>query len=79
MTAHGRVRLVAELEQRPDRRRDLVSLIIVENVRYEPRWSLEVERIIAVDVNDLPADLAPIAGTWIDAIRPHLEDELGLP
>lgn len=74
MTAHGRVRLVAELEQQPDRRRDLVSLIIVENVRYDPSWSLEIERIIEVSLDDLPNDLASVARTWIEAIIPHLGD-----
>src|SRR5207253_6521493 len=44
MTAHGSTRLAAELEQRPDRRRDLVSVVIVEDVAYAPRWSWEVER-----------------------------------
>lgn len=72
MTAHGRVRLAAELEQRPDRRRDLVSLIIVEEVRYCVRWSWEIERVIAVDLDHLPTDLAPVARAWIDAVLPHL-------
>jgi 8-oxo-dGTP pyrophosphatase MutT (NUDIX family) len=68
MTAHGNVRLAGELEQRPDSRRDLVSLVVVEGVRYAPRWSWEVERIIEAPLDDLPDDLAPIAREWIDAV-----------
>jgi 8-oxo-dGTP pyrophosphatase MutT (NUDIX family) len=36
MTSHGRVRLAAELEQEPYFKRDLASLLIVEDVRYSP-------------------------------------------
>jgi 8-oxo-dGTP pyrophosphatase MutT (NUDIX family) len=67
MTSHGRVQLAAELEQRPDYRRDLVSVVIVEDVRYTPRWSWEVERVTEVGLYDLPGDLAPVAKAWIDA------------
>jgi 8-oxo-dGTP pyrophosphatase MutT (NUDIX family) len=72
MTSHGKVRLAAELEQRPDSRRDFVSLIIVEDVRYQPSWSWEVERIAERDLDDLPPDLSPIARTWIEAVRDKL-------
>lgn len=68
MTSHGSVQLAAELEQRPDGRRDLVSVMIVKDVRYEPRWSWEVERVTEVDLASLPADLAPVAKEWIDAV-----------
>lgn len=72
MTSHGRTRLAAELEQRPDRRRDLVSVVIVENVSYRPRWSWEVERVMEVELDALPPDLAPVARAWIDAVLPKL-------
>ena len=72
MTSHGKVRLATELEQRPDRRRDLVSLIIVEDVRYAPRWSWEIERIIEADPDALPDDMAPVARQWVDALAEHL-------
>src|SRR5215207_7427381 len=46
MTAHGPVTLAAELEKRPDFKRDLASLLIVREVRYRPRrWSWEVDAI----------------------------------
>ena len=72
MTTHGRVRLASEIEQRPAFKRDLASLLIVEDVRYAPRWSWEVERIIETPLGDLPDDLAPIAREWIDALRGKL-------
>lgn len=68
MTSHGEVRTACQLEQNPDFRRDLVSLIIVEDVAYSPRWSLEIERTIEVPLNELPSDLAPVARAWIDAV-----------
>ena len=71
MTGHGRVRLATELEQRPHHRRDLVSLVIVEDVRYRPRWSWEIERVSEAQLDDLPVDLAPIAAEWIAALREH--------
>jgi 8-oxo-dGTP pyrophosphatase MutT (NUDIX family) len=72
MTEHGAVRLAAELEQRPDARRDLVSLVIVEDVHYAPRRSWEVERVIESSLDDLPDDLSPIAAEWIAALRPAI-------
>jgi 8-oxo-dGTP pyrophosphatase MutT (NUDIX family) len=76
MTSHGRVRAAAELAQRPDRRHDLVSLLVVEDVCYAPRWSLEVEQVISAPLDDLP-EVAPVAREWLDAVLPGLEAELG--
>ncbi|HEX8839910.1 MAG TPA: NUDIX domain-containing protein [Sphingomicrobium sp.] len=72
MTSHGAVQLAAELEQRPDGRRDLVSVVVVKDVRYRPRWSWEVERLREVDLRRLPDDLAPVARAWIEAVRHEL-------
>lgn len=72
MISHGRARLAAELEQRPDARRDLVSVVIVEDVRYAPRWSWEVEQVIESELDDLPTDLAPVAKAWLEAVIPKL-------
>jgi len=72
MTSHGAVRLACELEQAVHFKDDLASLLIVEDVRYAPRWSWEIERVIASDLDRLPDDLAPIARTWIAALRDHL-------
>lgn len=72
MTAHGPVQLAAELEQRPDGRRDLVSVVVVRDVCYAPRWSLEIEEVREVELERLPLDLAPVARPWIEAVRHEL-------
>jgi 8-oxo-dGTP pyrophosphatase MutT (NUDIX family) len=72
MTRHGSVRSAAELEQRPDYRRDRVSLLIVEDVRYTPRWSFEVEQVMEAPLDNLPSDIAPVARAWLDAVIPKL-------
>lgn len=72
MTSHGSVRAAAELEQNPDFRRDLVSVLVVEDVTYTPRWSWEIERIIEAPLEKLPQDLAPVARAWIDAVTAAL-------
>ena len=73
MTAHGEVQLAAELEERPDFKHDLASLLVVRDVRYRPhRWSWEVEAIIERETDDLPDDMATIAYGWISALRDKL-------
>jgi ADP-ribose pyrophosphatase YjhB (NUDIX family) len=73
MIAYGRVRMGAEIEQRVDFKRDLASLLVVEDVRYRPRrWSWEVESIIEAPLDSLPTDLAPVAAQWIAALRDGL-------
>jgi 8-oxo-dGTP pyrophosphatase MutT (NUDIX family) len=69
MTAHGEVQLAAELEERPDFKRDLASLLVVRDVRYRPCWSWEIERVIEAPLDDLPSDLSPRAAVWIEAVR----------
>jgi 8-oxo-dGTP pyrophosphatase MutT (NUDIX family) len=73
MTGHGEVQLAAELEERPDFKHDLASLLVVRDVRYRPhRWSWEVEAIIERETDDLPDDMATIAYGWISALRDKL-------
>lgn len=73
MTSHGRVRLATELEQQPCFKRDLASLLIVEDVCYSPRhWSWEVERITEAPLDDLPVDMATVAAEWVAAIRARI-------
>jgi 8-oxo-dGTP pyrophosphatase MutT (NUDIX family) len=70
MTGHGEVRLAAELEERPDFKRDLASLIVVRDVRYRPhRWSWEVEAVKEVAFDDLRADLSPRTAAWLVALH----------
>jgi len=73
MTAYGRVRFACELEERVDFKRDLASLLIVEDVRYEPRrWSWEVEEVAEFSLDRLPRDTARTTLRWIAALRDHL-------
>ncbi|MFL6829641.1 MAG: NUDIX domain-containing protein [Sphingomicrobium sp.] len=73
MTAHGAVRLACELDEAADFKRDVASLLVVDDVRYEPRrWSWEVEAITEAPIDRLPRDLSPRAARWIDALRARL-------
>jgi 8-oxo-dGTP pyrophosphatase MutT (NUDIX family) len=72
LISHGRIRLACELEQSVHFKQDLASLIIVEDVRYRPRWSWEVERIIEASLDHLPEGLAPITRKWIEIISARL-------
>ncbi len=70
MTSHGTVRLAAELDEPADFKRDLASLLVVEDVRYRPpKWSLEIEAICEATMDALPADLSPRAERWLEALR----------
>ena len=39
LVSHGEIQLAAELEERPDFKRDLAALLVVRDVRYQPKWS----------------------------------------
>lgn len=67
MTACGALRKVARFSHQPDHRRDRSSLFIAEDVRYRPRWSLEIKAVREFDLDKLPADTAPITLRLIDA------------
>ena len=70
MTSHGAVRMACEVDEDADRKRDLASLFIVEDVAYRPpRWSWEIERIMEAPLDDLPAGLSLRTERWLAAIR----------
>ena len=69
MIAHGEVTLAAEIEERPDFKRDLAALLVVRDVRYRPhRWSWEVESICEAPLDRLPAGLSPRVAAWLEAL-----------
>lgn len=73
MTAYGRIRFACELEERVDFKRDLASLLIIEDVRYQPpRWSWEVEEVGEFALDRLPRDTARTTLRWIAALRDHI-------
>jgi len=73
MTAHGRVRLACELEESVDFKRDVAALLIVENVRYRPQWTWEVQEVREFPLDQLPPDTTPSTLRWIEILRPHLD------
>ncbi|MGH6659010.1 MAG: NUDIX domain-containing protein [Sphingomicrobium sp.] len=73
MTAHGRVTHACTLDENTDFKRDLASLLIVEDVRFAPRrFSWEIEQVMAAPIGALPSNLSPRARRWLDALRTHL-------
>jgi len=73
MVSHGEVRLTDELEESADYKRDLATLLIVRDVRYQPRrWSWEVEAILEAPLDDLPSDLSPRAAHWLETLKGKL-------
>jgi 8-oxo-dGTP pyrophosphatase MutT (NUDIX family) len=73
MNSHGTVKLACEVAETADFRRDLASLLIVEDVRYTPpRWSLEIEEVCEATFDALPNDVSPRTGRWLEALRGKL-------
>ena len=58
--------------EKADYRRGLVSLFIVRDVEYRPRWSWEVEELMEAKLDSLPSDLSPRMAGWLRALRPKL-------
>jgi 8-oxo-dGTP pyrophosphatase MutT (NUDIX family) len=56
LSAHGELRLLGDVEHSPDYRRDTSHLFLVTDVRYTPRWSLEIDRVAEFDPHDLPEE-----------------------
>ena len=72
MTFHGEVRLVSELQETADFKRDTASLFIVRDVEYSPRWSLEVEAVTEAALHKLPPDLSPRTARWLGKVHSFL-------
>jgi 8-oxo-dGTP pyrophosphatase MutT (NUDIX family) len=72
MTAHGEAKAARDFQESVHFKRDIASLVLVRDVRYRPRWSLEVEAVREADLDALPADMAANARLWIDEVKPLL-------
>lgn len=72
MTAHGEAKLARDFEDSVFFKRDSASLVVVRDVRYRPRWSLEIERVCETHTDALPADMPPKIRSWIEEIAPLL-------
>jgi 8-oxo-dGTP pyrophosphatase MutT (NUDIX family) len=68
LTGHGRVRLAGEFEESVHFKRDLAALLIVEDVRYRPKWTLEVEQVGEFALDALPADMADSTRRWTELL-----------
>ena len=56
-----------------DFKRDLATILVVEDVRYRPRrWSWEVEQVGEYALGALPADTAQTTLRWLDALQDHI-------
>jgi 8-oxo-dGTP pyrophosphatase MutT (NUDIX family) len=72
LTAHGSVRLAAEIEDAVHYKRDLAALMIVEDVSYRPCWNWEVEEVAEFALDALPSDTAPTTLRWIEQLRERI-------
>lgn len=74
LVAHGPVRALGALTSRPNFRLDVVTLLLVEQVAFAFRPSLEIVEAAAFDPRALPVGVTP--GTarrvaeWLDGISP---------
>jgi 8-oxo-dGTP pyrophosphatase MutT (NUDIX family) len=72
MTGHSEAKAARDFEGSVHFKRDTASLVVVRDVRYRPRWSLEIEAVREADLDALPADMSANARMWIDEVRPLL-------
>lgn len=68
LTGHGPVRMAGEVEQSIDFKRDQSALLIVEDVRYRPKWNLEVEQVAEFPLDALPADTVESTRRWTELL-----------
>jgi 8-oxo-dGTP pyrophosphatase MutT (NUDIX family) len=64
LTGHGRVRMAGEFEQSVYFKRDQSALLIVEDVRYRPKWNIEVEQVAEFALGALPSDTVESTRRW---------------
>ena len=73
MTVHGSVEAAGDFAEMTDFKRDLSSVVIVRDVRFQAkRWSWEVERIGVFAADGLPSDLSPQVRRWLKEVLPKL-------
>jgi 8-oxo-dGTP pyrophosphatase MutT (NUDIX family) len=72
LTAYADVKVVRDFKERPHFKRGTASLVVVRDVRYRPRWNLEVEAICEADLGALPSDTSAKTRFWIEEVREQL-------
>jgi 8-oxo-dGTP pyrophosphatase MutT (NUDIX family) len=68
LQAHGEVRQLGRFVYHPDFRRSTVTLFLVREIAYRPRWSLEIEEVREFDRARLPADITTISRKRLAAL-----------
>lgn len=69
MTAYRDAAPARHFEESVHCKRDSASLVIVRDVFYRPRWSLEVEEVREADLDGLPEDTSENTRLWIEEVR----------
>jgi 8-oxo-dGTP pyrophosphatase MutT (NUDIX family) len=70
--SHGEAKLAGEVSEEITFRHDDSSIVLVRDVRYRPRWTLEVESVREFPLDALPVSTAPSSRHWIEQLRPIL-------
>jgi ADP-ribose pyrophosphatase YjhB (NUDIX family) len=65
LIAYTAIETVCDFEHRPDFRRGEATLFVVRGVQYQPRWSLEVKAVAALELSALPTSTAAITHTLL--------------
>jgi 8-oxo-dGTP pyrophosphatase MutT (NUDIX family) len=69
MIAHGEVEPAPLSAGAARESRGTVSLVIVRNVRFRPRWSWEVEQVCEADLDALPDGVSDQTRRWLVEVR----------
>jgi 8-oxo-dGTP pyrophosphatase MutT (NUDIX family) len=69
LTSHGEVRQLGCFTYHPDYRRSTVTLLLVRDVVYCPRWSLEIEEVGEFDRERLPPGTTNVARERLAELR----------
>ena len=69
LTGHGAVRHAVTLEHRPEYRRGIADIFIVEEVVLTPTRSIEIEEVASFALGDLPPDTSNLTRRILRAIE----------
>ena len=75
MTSHRSVEPVGELRDCIDFKRDTSSIFIVRDVRFRPKWSLEVEDVTEVAIDQLPQNTTPHTARLIRTLETRISKD----
>jgi 8-oxo-dGTP pyrophosphatase MutT (NUDIX family) len=67
--SHGEVRQLGTFVYHPDYKRSTVTLFLVKDIVYRPRWSLEIEEVGEFNSDRLPPDMTNITRDRLAELR----------